>query len=86
MHAGNRMAGHALTNTQKEQFVHDGFVKLECAFAPELACCFTRDLVECDRLQSPRQRDLDSPSDPARGLFTGAFSPSGKYVRTAFRI
>ena len=35
MRSGKERAGRLLSDTQREQFVHDGFVKLEDAFPPE---------------------------------------------------
>jgi len=37
MHSGNERAYRVLSDTQRDQFIHDGFVKLEAAFSRETA-------------------------------------------------
>src|SRR5215475_1120661 len=37
MHSGKEMGRHVLSDAQRKQFVHDGFVKMQGAFPPETA-------------------------------------------------
>src|ERR1700730_19109588 len=59
MQSGKERAHRVLSDAEKEQFVRDGFVKLENAFPPEIAAAARAILwcaVDCDPEQSEIER------------------------------
>ena len=74
MHEGRQTTHRALTDVQQEQFLHDGFVKLENVFSTETAAEARAILWRDTGCDPDDAYDVDSSGHSTHRLCTGTVS------------
>ena len=85
MHLAKEMVRRVLSDAQRQQFVRDGFVKLEGISFRDRGRG-TRDPLERHWVRSRESRDMGSSGRPPRRLCPRTVSPGSEYDRASCRI